>query len=178
MGLKEEFLAEARRFVGKHFNEGELAQCAIFIRHCAKGKLPQTAKPYDNVYPLSPGYANSLCGPEIGRSLGHGEPGDLVFFTNTYGDYPPGTITHVGIVSGTNLMIDRSTSSTPVRERSIADTFTPGSVWGFVRPKLWEEDTHEKIKLFFNKNGFKLVVGQDLKKGSYDVEFMESEITI
>lgn len=36
----------------------------------------------------------------------------------------------------------------------------------------------KKIKLFFNKNGFKVVVPFTLEKGEYDVEFLTGELTI
>lgn len=32
-------------------------------------------------------------------------PGDLIFFKNTYGDYPEGTITHVGIFAGDGQLL-------------------------------------------------------------------------
>jgi hypothetical protein len=56
--------------------------------------------------------------------------GDIILWSKTYGDYG-NDATHVGIATGNGMMIDRSTSSAPVRERSI-DTF--GSFLGAVRP--------------------------------------------
>lgn len=38
------------------------------------------------------------------------QPGDLVFFQNTYGNWEPGTITHVGIYIGDGKMINASSS--------------------------------------------------------------------
>lgn len=33
------------------------------------------------------------------------QPGDLIFFANTYGDWPAGTITHVGIYVDENTLL-------------------------------------------------------------------------
>lgn len=177
MGLRENFLAEARSWVSRNFKPGEVAQCANFIRHL-EPLLPETHKPYDKVYPLSPGYANSLCGPEIGEKVRDPQPGDLVFFTNTYGTFGANTITHVGLMVNANEMIDRSTADAPVRQRGI-NTFGASLLWGFVRPKLWESgEAPKKLKLFANKNGFKVVVPHDLKAGEYNVEFFSAEITM
>jgi GH24 family phage-related lysozyme (muramidase) len=49
-------------------------------------------------------------------------PGDIILFGGTYGGYEPETVTHVGIVvegGADGMMVDRSTSSAPVKHRSI-----------------------------------------------------------
>jgi len=50
---------------------------------------------------------------------GQHRPGDIVMYANTYGNYRPGVITHVGVVSGTSKMIHRPTKDQPVMEDSL-----------------------------------------------------------
>lgn len=182
MTLKEKFIAEALSRRNSFFNPGVEAQCANFVRDVAKEvglSFSVTKTPFDGFLPTGEGYANSLAGPEIGNIVTVPSSGDLVFFQNTYGDWPKGTITHVGIVVENGYMVDRSTMDAPVRRRSI-ETFGANKIWGFVRPHQFVDvnEDKQKIKLFFNKNGFKVVVPQDLKKGEYQVDFLSAEIDI
>ena len=118
-------VSNAQKWVGKDFNPGETAQCAYFVRAVLAESglnVGVTDQPHDG-YATSEGYANSFFGPDIGTliySADELKPGDLVAFSNTYGDWPQGTITHVGIYVGDSMMIDRPTASKPVQNRSIS----------------------------------------------------------
>lgn len=120
----EELLRVLNSWVGKDFNPGKTAQCAAFIRSAwSEAELPlPIAAIADDVYPeTGPNMANSFAGNEIGPKVEIRDirAGDIIMFSNTYGDFPPGTITHVGTCVGHNFMVDRSTSSHPVMKRSI-----------------------------------------------------------
>lgn len=128
---------EATRWPKRMYREGVPAQCANFVREvlartCSDrfqgdgGDAIQSFSPWDiNVIgseSLAPSYANSLAGPEIGKKISRMEdarPGDLVFLRNTYGSWPYGTITHIGIYAGQNMMIDRPTFDGPVLYRAV-----------------------------------------------------------
>lgn len=120
--------AIALSWVGKEFNPGQQAQCAYFVRHVleeAGVNLPLTQEPWDGVAPTYPGTANSFAGSDIVErvdDLNEGEIG-LAFFENTYGDYPPGTITHIGFAiktDGVLYLVDRPTQSAPVRQKPLS----------------------------------------------------------
>ncbi|MDJ1169675.1 glycosyl hydrolase 108 family protein [Roseofilum sp. BLCC_M154] len=118
-------VATAQNWVGKDYNPGTTAQCAYFVRSVLEEaglSVGVTASPYDG-YTTSEGYANSFFGDDIGTLImdeSQLKPGDLIAFSNTYGDWPAGTITHVGIYVGNGMMIDRPTASKPVQQRSIS----------------------------------------------------------
>lgn len=130
-------------WVGKDFNPGVTAQCAFFVRQVfedagidigvAKGAA------FSGGSYASAGFAGSFFSDEIGAKVERNQlqPGDLVAFKDTYGSFPPGTITHVGIYVGNGMMVDRSTSSMPVYHRSI-DTFGDKFMFG-VRPYIYAE---------------------------------------
>ncbi len=115
----------ALKWLGKPFCEGETAQCMNFVRQVLKeaGYNPGvTSKPSDGITePMGTGYANSLAGNDIGlliKEIDQLQCGDIVFFRNTYGDWPEGTITHVGIYLGNGFFIHRPTYSKPVQKTS------------------------------------------------------------
>lgn len=116
--------AVAKDWEGKEYRPGVKAQCATFVRQVfsqAGYKLPVTKTPLDKL-PTSEGYANSLIGSDVGEIIRDRtalKAGDIVAFANTYGDYPPGTITHVGIYVGNGLMVDRPTAYSKIKVRSI-----------------------------------------------------------
>lgn len=120
--------AIALEWAGKDYNPGVTAQCAYFVREVLKqaGVTPTpevTAQPLDDHAP-GLGTANSF-GADQGDVItdkNQLQPGDLVMFENTYGNWEPGTITHVGIAVGDGMMVDRPTASKPVQHRPI-DTF-------------------------------------------------------
>ena len=118
----------AMNWVGKSFNPGVAAQCAVFVRAVLEDagitlKPSVTSEPLDGIA-TSEAFANSF-GPDQGQLIERKkdlQAGDIVMFLNTYGDYAPGTITHVGVYTGDGMMVDRPTASAPVKHRSI-DTF-------------------------------------------------------
>lgn len=124
MAALEELLTVLNSWVGRDYNPGKPAQCAAFVREAWKEAsltLPVAAVA-DDVYPeTGPNMANSFAGNEIGPKVEIRDvrAGDIIMFSNTYGNYPPGTITHVATCVGDNTMVDRSTSSRPVLKRSI-----------------------------------------------------------
>lgn len=142
--LRANIVRDARSWEGVEFAPGESAQCANFVRHVFSRRgydLPSAAKP-DDLYlwpwmPLSPSYANSFAGDEVGVRIARKDvkAGDLVMFRDTYNDgtFPAGIITHVGIATGPNTMVDRSTSAHPIHERGIDETF-PGKFFEARRP--------------------------------------------
>lgn len=185
----------ARRWVGKEFRPGVPEQCMGFVRHVlaeAKHPLAQvvTKDPVDG---LSTGFylASSLAGRDCGPLVVEQEqlkPGSILFWQNTYGDWPRGTITHVGIYAGGGEFIHRPTMSRPVEQASLA------GYWGsLLRCGLLLADQAEagepkpmppppsKIKLFFNKKGFRLVASADiaLKAGqAVEVDFASMEFVL
>jgi probable lipoprotein NlpC len=120
----------ARSWVGRHFQPGRKEMCANFVRHVfseAGIPLAEARKPSDaGLLPqgaaLGPGYANSLAGGEIGEKVAPGahQPGDIVMFMNTYGNYKEGVITHVGIITAKDEFVHRPTMSAPVSRNSLS----------------------------------------------------------
>jgi len=120
----------AKEWVGHDFHPGTREQCAAFVRDVIKEagfNVGETKKPSDlSLLPpgsaLAPSYANSFAGDDIGLKItkvGDLLPGDIVLFKNTYGDWKPGVITHVGIYVGGNSFVHRPTSAKPVQKDNI-----------------------------------------------------------
>ena len=125
--------------------------CSFFVRHVFKealhdaGKMPVAhSRPYyrDNgVKQLSTSedFADGLAGDEIGIKIAPDQmmSGDLLFFRDTYrGDFPVGSITHVGICVGPGgLMADSSGGRCHVR--NYKQTF-PGLLVEVRRPRCLE----------------------------------------
>jgi cell wall-associated NlpC family hydrolase len=124
----------AKDWVGTQFKPGVSAQCAVFVRAVFKEAgipLAISQNPFDKAVQwidAHPARAQSFFGKDVGTLVLKQEdlrPGDLVGFKNTYGNWKPGAITHVGIVvdrkpDGTIMMVDRATRSAPIQYRSIA----------------------------------------------------------
>lgn len=123
-------------WAGRDFNPGQKEQCAYFVRAVFEEvgiKLGVTTNPLDG-HSTGEGFANSFYGEDLGQIIKDKsdlKPGDVVMFFNTYGDYPKGTVTHVGIYVGDGKMVDRPTASAPVAHRGI-DAF---EFAGALRPK-------------------------------------------
>nr|WP_275994368.1 NlpC/P60 family protein [Argonema antarcticum] len=105
---------------GENFRPGVSAQCMFWVRSVLESqgiKLPVSQHPFDegvrgNV--AAPGMAQSLSGSDIGTQIHRIQdlkPGDLVFYFNTYGNDPPGSITHVGIYVLDRKIAHRPTAS-------------------------------------------------------------------
>ena len=116
----------AQSWVGKSFNAGQSAQCANFVRavfNDARVPVNVTSNPSDKYLPTGSGMANSFAGDDVGSrvpSLNEIQPGDIVMYKNTYGNYPEGTITHVGIYEGNGMLIHRPTAAKPVTRINVA----------------------------------------------------------
>ncbi|NET37186.1 MAG: hypothetical protein F6K19_35045 [Cyanothece sp. SIO1E1] len=120
--------ATALAWEGVDFKPGVQAQCMVFVREIlSKLRFDPgvTSKPIDGITePMNKAMANSI-GKDQGKFIKRKRslrPGDIVFFGGTYGGYGKDDITHVGIYIGNDEIIDRPTSSAPVKRRSI-DTF-------------------------------------------------------
>jgi hypothetical protein len=89
--------------------------------------------------------ASSLAGRDLGEmvdKIANLKPGAIVFFDDTYGNYPKGTITHVGVFVGNGKMVHRPTKARPVEEVDL----TPGSYWaGFFRAGLLTQDASPRV---------------------------------
>lgn len=183
MSSAAEVVQVAQGWVGKEFNPGVGAQCAQFVRRCflsAGIDLPNASHPTDGHLipdePLGPAYANSFAGDEVGRKVAFGDlrPGDVVMFRNTYGNWPTGVITHVGIYVGDGQMVHRPTSSRPVERANITAGFWRDLFQEARRPKQFAAGETPKnpkvlVKVFAHEGGHRLVLGTDLKAGTYDV---------
>ncbi len=139
-------VANAAKWKGKQFNPGELAQCAVFVRHVLEASginIPVTSKPWDDNTGghNGPAMARSFFGNDIGDRIPSTaiQPGDLVAFTGTYGEWK-GTeaITHVGIAVSPTMMIDRPTANSPVKYRAIFGTFPNSKVYA-IRPRAYRK---------------------------------------
>lgn len=109
--------------------------CAFFVRFVFKQALHQAGRmpvahtrPYyseHNIRQLGTNadYADGLAGDVVGAriNLQQIQPGDLLFFRDTYNDgsFPVGSITHVGIYLGNNLMADSSRGKCRVRNYKV-----------------------------------------------------------
>ncbi len=138
-------LNRARAWVGRNFKPGETERCADFVRNIlAEAQVEGvgvTNKPWDAGKQSNNGelMARSFFGSDIGKVMTDQNqflPGDLIGLTNTYGSFPSGAITHVGIYVGNGEFIDRSTRSEPVRQRNIRRSF-PNSRVIAVRPHVY-----------------------------------------
>lgn len=125
-------VATAENWVGKEFNPGVSAQCAFFVRAVLRQagvRVGVSRKAIDgNVRgdggrSEGPGMARSFFGSDIGLLILNPKdlkPGDLVAFADTYGNWPKGSITHVGIYVGNSQIVDRPTAARPVQKRPIS----------------------------------------------------------
>lgn len=119
--------AEAKEWPGEWFGK-DPAQCMNWVREVLRRvghpyAAKATATPVDGMDP-GLGFANSLAGRDMGTMIvktADLAAGDIVFWDNTYGDYPRGTITHVGIYVGGGDIVHRPTMSRPVERIRLAD---------------------------------------------------------
>ena len=146
-----EVAKNALSWQGKHFKKGVYAMCAGFVRQVLKNSgvdIGVTKNPYDAGKQPNNGelMARSFFGSDIGtvfKDKNLAKPGDIIGFFDTYQyGQEPGAITHVGVYQGDDMMVDRSTSSAPVRHRSI-DTFGEGN-YVFVRPHQYNSKVNNE----------------------------------
>ena len=134
--------AAAKKWSGKDFKPGVGEQCMGFVRevlHEAGSPLKNavTKKAVDG---LDTSYylASSLAGRDLAGSLVDKisalEPGSVVFFEDTYGEWPAGTITHVGIYVGDGVMVHRPTMARPVESVPLAGHWAAHFRCGLVLP--------------------------------------------
>jgi hypothetical protein len=180
----------ARSWVGREFNPGQSAQCANFVRHVfsAAGVSVGCAPHPDDIHlipgePQSPSYANSFAGNEIGKkitSISALQPGDIVLFYNTYGNWPYGVITHVGIYDEGGYFIHRPTSARPVERGHLsgfwADKFAQGRRPSALVPP--STVTYYTIKRFSHSGIRKYVTGAPLPAGERHVVSEDSWVEL
>lgn len=117
-------VSAALGWVGKDFAPGQREQCANFIREVLKSAgidAGVTSAAVDG-QPSNPSLANSFFGSDVAEvrdGTAVPQPGDLIAYANTYGNYPAGTITHVALYVGDGQVVDRPTADKPVQKRSI-----------------------------------------------------------
>ena len=123
--LGDRLVAVARTWQDQPYRVGSSEQCMnwtreILVQVCgAKFATLETQKPWDGHLlgpddELLPEHVDSLAGDEFGEKIATIEQlqaGDLVFLKNTYGDWAPGVLTHVGIALGDGNYIHRMTSN-------------------------------------------------------------------
>lgn len=116
---------QALNWKDKTFELGKAEQCMNWTRTVlqqacgAQFASLQTEKPWDlaQLGPddvLLPEHADSLASEEFGQkitTIAQLQAGDLVFLQNTYGNWKPGVITHIGIATGNGQYIHRMTSN-------------------------------------------------------------------
>ncbi|MEM9925644.1 MAG: NlpC/P60 family protein, partial [Cyanobacteria bacterium P01_D01_bin.50] len=132
-------------WVGKSYKPGQKERCADFVRFVLRQsnvRVGITRKPWDAGKQNHNGslMARSFFGSDIGIILINPkqfQKGDLIGFTNTYGNFKKGAITHVGIYIGNGKVVDRSTMSAPVRIRNLS-AFPNSQVIG-VRPHAYQK---------------------------------------
>lgn len=139
-GIGQSIANQALTWAGKDFNPGVSAQCAFFVHEVLRQKGIDIPAPsglsWDGLRGGSEGLAAMFFHDDVGVRIpvGHQQPGDLVAFANTYGDFPQGAITHIGIWVGNGKMIDRPTASAPVKHR-----VPPWPVAYVVRPHAYAQ---------------------------------------
>lgn len=140
-----EVASVAARWENKEYKPGVSAMCASFVRTVLKDagvNVGVSKRPWDTGLQPNNGplMARSFFGDDIGVRVNPKDiqPGDVLGFTNTYGSWSKGAITHVGIAVSATEMIDRSTRSAPVKRRSIFNTF-PNSQVLIIRPHAYRQ---------------------------------------
>lgn len=112
---------------GLKYKPNQSARCADYVENVLQRagwniKDTITKEPLDQFRQTGKYMANRFAGPDIGTvitNVNDLQPGDLVVFRNTYGNWERGAITHVAIVVSKKMIVDRGTASAPVLHRSI-----------------------------------------------------------
>ncbi|RHW76573.1 hypothetical protein D1094_09360 [Colwellia sp. RSH04] len=118
-------MSSALQWENKGYRIGMSEQCMNWTREVlmaacgSKFNALQTQNPWDKELlgindKLLPEHADSLASNEFGINISRVDEtiaGDLIFLKNTYGNWQPGVITHVGIATGNNRYIHRMTSN-------------------------------------------------------------------
>ncbi|MEO2279135.1 NlpC/P60 family protein [Pseudoalteromonas pernae] len=118
-------LSQAMHWNEQPYRVGVAEQCMNWTREvlsaaCGdKFKTLESQRPWDKHLlgdddELLPEHADSLASEEFGTkitAIHELHAGDLVFLKNTYGNWAPGVITHVGIALGDGQYIHRMTSN-------------------------------------------------------------------
>lgn len=187
----------AKNWVGRQFAPGKTEQCMAFVRHVlneARHPLAQkvTKAPVDGL-DTSFYLASSLAGRDLGAPLvdkiASLTPGSILFWQDTYGNWPRGTITHVGIFVGNGRFVHRPTVSRPVVEESLAGFWQSLFRCGLnleikpAEPAPFKPlpAAPPKLKLFFKEGRLNLVATENftLKAGeTFPVEFFTGEIVL
>ncbi len=123
--IEDKIMIKAYSWENKGYRVGKAEQCMnwtreVLVAACGtKFQELQTMQPWDQQFlgkgdELLPEHADSLASTEFGKKINLVEEtkaGDLIFLKNTYGNWQPGVITHVGIATGNGKYIHRMTSN-------------------------------------------------------------------
>lgn len=155
----------AKTWVGKNFAGNATEQCMLFVRHCLtevnapiKNKVTEQAVDgLETSYALASSLAGRDCG-ELITSVYALKKDYIVFFKDTYGNWPAGTITHVGIPVNEKQFVHRPTASRPVELATFtgywSDHFRCALRWEDVKPQV----THREMKWFMHEGGSQLLI--------------------
>ena len=111
-GTNEDLVSSVEKEVDKDFLPEKSESSVDFVRqYLTKSNHPKanavTANPADG-YSTKLNLANSLSGEDLGTKIESIEDlisGDIVHFRNTYGNFPKGTLTHIGVVGSDGNII-------------------------------------------------------------------------
>lgn len=123
--VSDNIMKTAMQWQDQEYRVGQAEQCMNWTREVltkacgAHFTTLQSQNPWDKHLlgaddELLPEHADSLASEEFGEritDIAELQPGDLVFFENTYGNWADGVITHVGIAAGDGNYIHRMTSN-------------------------------------------------------------------
>ena len=136
-GTNTDLATLAKAQVGKDFQPEKTESSVEFVRqYLTESNHPKasaiSSSPSDG-YSTKLNLANSLSGDDLGtriESINDLMPGDIVHFRNTYGSFPKGTLTHIGIVGDNGNIIHSNNGK--VVETNINLTF-PGKFTHAIR---------------------------------------------
>lgn len=184
----------ARSWVGRDFRPGVGEQCMGFVRavleqagHPLADEV--TREPVDGLS-TGPMLASSLAGRDLGYPLvgpddrDQLQPGAILFWRNTYGQWPVVTITHVGIYVGGGLFVHRPTMSRPVEQASLSHgTWSSLLRCALLSPDLVEAkpatpapaaDTR-RVRVWGHPGGHRLRLEVGLPAGDYQIVSVSGE---
>lgn len=123
----------ALKWVGQRWpaeNPTAVEQCMRFVRAMLAEAQHPLAERITSAAVDGMGTGRDLASSLAGRDLGYPlmgpegrdqlKPGSILFWRNTYGTWPEGTITHVGIYVGNGQFVHRPTASRPVEKAPLA----------------------------------------------------------
>jgi cell wall-associated NlpC family hydrolase len=172
-GVSTNILGNAEKNMGAFRDINE--QCANFVDKVLDESgfdIGVTKKAYDGLE-SGAALASRYSGDDIGTKLSKDQlqAGDIVTFNNTYGNWAPGTITHVGIYAGDGMIYDhnKKTGGRKIALDHFGDKFAHG-----IRPHAYSKKSNTSVPKLQEesggpaaKNGGTLSYGQVKKMATY-----------